>query len=179
MKFKYHQATGNPPQSVRPNGVTGRDVAYDTFYAKSALCRLINVATQTKTPGIPAALIAQQVDELGDITKTLSPMRPLIAREEALRKAIRGHFAMSPPALAFEAAGERYTVAVGPRALERSINYLMLVKRIGLKLYASIAKVTLKDLEANLPADVVSGVVSSANTGSRSLTVCERGARGK
>lgn len=130
--------------------------------------------TPQKKPGINAALVAQQVDELGAITRELAPYRLSIAKEEALRKAIRAQFNDSPAAEQFEAAGVNFTVILGAKALERSINPARLIKAIGLKVYASLARISLTALEANVDADIVAGVVTSANTGARSLKLFER-----
>lgn len=128
-----------------------------------------------KQTGINAALITAQADELGALEKELAPVQLKLARVEALRKAIRAHFDASPPALSFEARGEHFVVMVGPRAVQRSINVAKLIKAIGLKLYAAIATVTLKNLEDNVACGVVAEVVSSAHTGARSLKTFERG----
>lgn len=133
------------------------------------------MATAKKKSGIPAALIAAQVDELGALEKEFAPLRPKLARIEELRKAIRGHFDQSPAGEAFEASGDQFLVMVGARALERSISPSKLIAAIGLKKYATLATPTLKALEANVPAEIVAGVVSSAHTGARPLKTFERG----
>lgn len=116
-----------------------------------------------------------QVDELGDIEKTLAPHRALIAREEALRKAIRARFDASDATSEFETIGARFVVEIGPKALQRAICYPKLIKALGLKKFAEFATWTLGNLEAHVACGVVADVVSSANTGSRSLKVLERG----
>jgi hypothetical protein len=119
--------------------------------------------------------MAAQVDELGALEKEFAPLRPKLARIDALRKAIRAQFDSAPAASPFEAKGDKFIVLIGPRAMERSINPAKLIKAIGLKLYASIARLTLGDLEANVAPEIVAGVVTSANTGARSLKTLERG----
>ena len=129
-----------------------------------------NVATP-KPAAINTAVIAAQVDELGGIERELAPIRHKIAREEYLKKAIRATFEFSEADKPFEANGAKYTALLGPKALQRSLNPLKLIKAIGVKAYAAIAKVTLTDLENNVAAEIVAGVVTSANTGTRSLKI--------
>jgi hypothetical protein len=132
------------------------------------------VATKTQ-PGIPASAIANEIDELGALEKEFAPLRPKLARIEMLRKVIRAHFDASPPASPFEASGARFICMIGPRAVERAINYKALIKAIGLKAFALIARVTLGALEEGVPCGVVAAVVTSDNTGARSIKTFERG----
>lgn len=128
-----------------------------------------------KPAGINAAVITAQVDELGSLERELAPVQLKLARVAALRTAIRAHFDASPPGEEFEARGDHFVVALGARALTRTINPAKLIKAIGLKMYASIARVTLGELERAVDPGVVAGVVTSAHTGARSLKVFERG----
>ncbi len=129
---------------------------------------------QTARVGVPAALIAQQVDELGALEKRLLPYKADLARIEDLRKAVRAHFDASPPLASFQPAGDKFFATVGPRANERTINPAKLIKAVGLKLYATLASVTLKALEAGVSAEIAAGVVSTAATGARPLKTFER-----
>jgi hypothetical protein len=127
--------------------------------------------------GINAARIAEIVDELGVVGRKLAPWRLAIAQETALRTHLRAEFDASPADLAFDAIGDHFTAQLGPKAIQRSINPAKLIKAIGLKLYASIARITLGDLEANVEPGVIAGVVTAANTGARSIKLFERGAK--
>lgn len=131
------------------------------------------MAPKTQT-GIPASVIAEQIDELGALEKRVLPFRADLTRIEQLRKAVRGHFDASPASEPFEARGARFTALIGARAEQRSVNPLKLIKAIGLKLYASLCTPTLAALEANVSADVIANVVTSAPTGARSVKTFER-----
>lgn len=129
-----------------------------------------------KPAGIPAAAIAAQADELGELEKFFLPHAPKLARIEALRKEIRAHFEFSPAAKSFEARGDRFIVAIGPRAYQRIINPAKLIKAIGLKLYSAIARTpTLVDLEANVAPNICIAVIKNEQTGTRPLKTFEIG----
>src|SRR5882762_3109350 len=83
---------------------------------------------KARVGGIPASIISAQADELGELEKFFLPLAPKQARVEALRKAIRAHFEHSPADKSFEARGDRFIVAVGPCAHQRSINPAKLIK---------------------------------------------------
>lgn len=127
-------------------------------------------------PAEPAAAspLSQAVDELGALEKRLLPFKADLARVEILRKAIRAQFDASPAAEPLEVKGERFTALLGPRGIERTINPAKLIKAIGVKVYATIARITLGDLEKNVDAGIVAAVVTSAHTGPRSLKTFER-----
>lgn len=128
------------------------------------------------TAGIPATIISAQADELGELEKFFAPHAPKLARIEQLRKAIRAHFDFSAAGDSFETRGDRFIVAVGARANERTINPAKLIKAIGLKLYASIARTpTLAALEAHVPCDICAGVITTAQSGTRPLKTFEIG----
>jgi hypothetical protein len=122
-------------------------------------------------PGAPDPL-ASLVDELGAIDKTLQPFRTLIAREEGLRKQIRSAHdgAIFPPDREIRVEGATYAVILSPRALVKSINIKSLIRAIGAKAFCAFASCTLGQLESNCP-DLPVGIVTSANTGSRSLKI--------
>jgi hypothetical protein len=129
-------------------------------------------------PAVPAApdpmtaLLVRMVDELESIDKTLQPYRTYIAREDALRKQIRA--GADSPAKAADAEirvdGTSAFVILGPRALERAINFKLLVKKIGAAAFSKFAKCGLGDLERHAPGFEIT-CVSSAHTGSRPLKV--------
>lgn len=134
------------------------------------------MATPKLSAGIPAAAIAAEIDELGEIGRRLAPHRLDLVREEALRKAIRAHFDESPAEKPYEAAGAKFTALIGARASQKAIDILLLIKRIGLRAFAKFAKVSLGDLDDNVSVEIYEEVVSSRLTGPRSLRVFETGA---
>ena len=60
------------------------------------------------------------------------------------------------------------------RGTERSVDIPALVKAIGAKVFAGIASISLKALEANVAPNVALDVVTSARTGFRTLKVMEK-----
>lgn len=118
--------------------------------------------------------IAAQVDELGDIDQKLAPFRSLIAREIALRSALRSAYATKEASQTFEARGSRFVALIGAKGNERSINYPKLWRLGGVALMKRIATVTLKALEEHAPA-IALDVVSFAATGPRSLRLMQLG----
>lgn len=129
-------------------------------------------------PQDPAApLLAKMVDELGEIETRLAPHRTYIAREEALRKQIRAG-ADSPEKPAdgeIRVPGTKFDVLLGPRSVERTIDFRVLVKRIGAAAFAKFARCGLGDLEKNAPGNELA-CVRSGNTGSRPLKVFAKAA---
>lgn len=124
----------------------------------------------------PDAQLRANADELGALDRELTPYEPKIARREALRKAIRAHYADAAAEQPFIAEGDRFVVHVGPRAQERSIDYVRLWKLTSVNVMRKIATVTLKALEAAVTCQTFEAVVSSAATGTRSLKIFEKGA---
>lgn len=115
-----------------------------------------------------------EVDELGLLEERLRPYRADISRVETLRKSIRSRFDAHDAGKAFEAAGDKFVVVVGPRSNERVIDYPKLIRSIGIKLFSSIARVTLTVLDQQVDKAIVADVVSTVPTGARPLQVVER-----
>lgn len=115
------------------------------------------------------------MDELGALERELAPLAFKIARIEPLRKAIREHFKDEPADKLFLATGEKFAVSVGARSRERVTNIPALIKAIGARAFNAIASVTVKKLEAEVPAAIVEDVSTFALTGFRPLKVFERG----
>lgn len=131
--------------------------------------------TAAKKTGINAAAISAEIDELGALERECAPYKPKFDRIAFLRDAVRAHFDASPPAEPFTASGDHYSVLVGPRAIERTIDPAKLIKAAGLKVYATLARITLKALEAGVSPAIAAGCVTSAATGARKLTTFPRG----
>src|SRR5689334_21522863 len=117
--------------------------------------------------------LAQVVDELGEIGGRLAPNRDDIKREKTLEKALRDAHRDATPGRAFEVVGLRYRAVLSPCGSQTIVDKPALLKRIGLKLYAKIASVTLKALEScdEIAPGTVSAVTHSEQTGPRSITV--------
>ncbi|HEV8500448.1 MAG TPA: hypothetical protein VGR63_02640 [Casimicrobiaceae bacterium] len=123
----------------------------------------------------PAVLLAQHVDELGALEAELVEARAKIRRAETLRELIRRHYEKEPAAKAFEARGARFFATLGPRAWHSSVDYEAVIKALGLRAYAEIARPTLKILEETLAPDVLARVVKQDYTGARPLKTFEIG----
>ncbi len=120
----------------------------------------------------PLAVIA---DELGALEKEMSPHAQKLARIEQLRKALRAG-CTAPAGEASTINGEHFVAVLGVCAMERKINFSALVKQIGAGVFARFATCTLKDMEARVAPAIAAAVVTSANTGSRTLKTFERAA---
>jgi hypothetical protein len=142
------------------------------FYNESHSADYKNVPSAKKTT-ITATLLSAEIDTLGALEKELAPFRVKFERAKILRETIRAHYDASPAAEPFTAAGAKFSILVGPRANERTINEPKLIRVIGLKLYATLAHITLKALDG-CPGAAAAGCVSSALTGSRPLKTFER-----
>jgi len=124
------------------------------------------------------SLLARAVDELGALEAELAPLKPKLARAEALRKALRDRFEGEAPEKACEARGARFIAALGPKAIERTVDVADLTKRIGWKLVLPLAKVALNALTrlTDPPAvNAANASITSAATGPRPLKLFELG----
>jgi len=118
--------------------------------------------------------VAKLVDELGDLELELAKVAPKIARQAALRKALRERYASQPAAKSYEAIGERFIVAVGEKSKEKKVNVAKLFKLAGAKLFLKLVSCTLKALE-QAPAEIAAQVIEEEQTGTRSLKVMAKG----
>lgn len=122
--------------------------------------------------------LAAQVDELGALEAELAPLKPKLARAEALRSALRVRFEGEPAANACEARGARFIAALGPKAIERTVDVAELAKRIGWKAVVPLAKVALNALARLTDPPLVNAAqaaIVSAATGPRPLKIFELG----
>jgi hypothetical protein len=123
------------------------------------------------TPNPKKSALACMVDELGQVEAALEPHRRLIAREDELRKIIRGHYEGAPAGEPYEVLGEKYTVLLGAKAQVKTVNIAKLVKAIGTKAFIAFASVTIANVEKHAPG---LDCVTSERTGSRSVKVFRR-----
>jgi hypothetical protein len=124
----------------------------------------------------PEDLLAKNVDELGALERELAPLKFKIGRIDVLRKAIRAFYDGKPADELFMASGEKFAVSIGARARERTLNMPKLIKAIGARLFNSIATVSQKALEAEVPGATIEDCSTWNLTGHRSLKVFEKGA---
>lgn len=117
-------------------------------------------------------------DELGALEKeyalALAPMELKLPRMKALKEALQ--LACTAPAdKEWIVEGAKFGVKLGACANKGSIDFKALVKKIGAAVFARFATCTIADLEANVEADTVDAVLSSAQTGPRKLSTFEKG----
>jgi hypothetical protein len=122
-----------------------------------------------------AAALSANVDELGALEREFAPLKFKIDRIDVLRRAIREHYASKPGDAVFMASGEKFCVSVGMKSRERTLHVGKLIKLIGARLFNSIATVTQKALEAEVPGAVIDECTTYALTGFRGLKVFEKG----
>jgi hypothetical protein len=119
-------------------------------------------------------LLAAAVDELGALEAELAPLKPRLARAEALRSALRARFEGQPADAACEARGNRFIAALGPKATERTVDVAELTKRIGWRAVMPLAKVALNALARLTDPPLVNAAqasIRSAPTGPRPLKI--------
>jgi hypothetical protein len=118
-------------------------------------------------------------DELGALKKEyallIAPFEKKLPRMNALQKAMQDACPAHPDQ-EWVVEGARFGVRLGPRANQRTVNIVALVKKIGAAAFAKFATCTLGALEEHVGADVVKAVVTSAQTGPRKLSTFEKGA---
>jgi hypothetical protein len=120
--------------------------------------------------------LEKYADELGSLEKRLAPFVADIARVDVLRKAIRASYGDSAAATTHLVNGRLFTLAVGACSNASRVNAIELQNLIGSRLFAEIATATLKSIEEKCPAGTAARVVTTTQTGPRSLKTFERNA---
>jgi RNA polymerase sigma factor (sigma-70 family) len=121
----------------------------------------------------------KNLDELGELDQFFAPLKSKLTRQASLREWARGMYDDADATRGFEASGDRFTVLIGPRSNVSTVDIVALIKKIGIKLFGTFAKTTLKDLALYTSPDVAASVTSVAQTGSRSVSSYERGTPAK
>jgi RNA polymerase sigma factor (sigma-70 family) len=155
-----------------------------SVHGSAATRRYIVVPKPSKVIPISAAASAaaaleadrrKNFDELGELDQFFAPLKSKLARQKSLREWSRGLYDDADPKRGFEVSGDRFTILIGARSNESTVDIPRLIKKIGVKLFSTFAKTTLKDLAEYVSADVAANVTSVAQTGSRTVTSFERG----
>lgn len=120
-------------------------------------------------PADPAAQLAEWVDELGSLESEMIAVRPKLARIETLRALVRERFDDHPKEKTYTTRGALYTATLGPRAFQRSLDAAALLRAIGLKAYAAIAKPLLKDVCETVEPRIAAKCITQDYTGARPL----------
>lgn len=125
----------------------------------------------TKAESLARAVV---VDEIGDLTKELAPLKSKIARREELAKVIRSWAADTDAAQPFSTEGERFSVLLSPKGNETVVNMVNVWTALGRKKFIQAVTVSLTTLKLLLPEATIASFTSKVQTGSRSLTVQEK-----
>jgi len=120
-------------------------------------------------PADPAAQLAEWIDELGSLESEMIAVRPKLTRIETLRALIRERFDDKPKEKTYTTRGALYTATLGPRAYQRSLDAAALLRAIGLKAYAAIAKPLLKDVCEAVEPRIAAKCITQDYTGARPL----------
>ncbi len=110
------------------------------------------------------------MDEYGDLLVELTPLKPRIARLEAVKKTIRSWFADEDASETFVAHGDHYEATLGPKGNQTVIEDMQAVyEEMGHEAFIRKCSMTLEALGVSLAASHT--IVTQ--TGSRPLTVRE------
>ena len=127
--------------------------------------------TKAEQEATNATLRAAIVDEYGTLAAEVMPWKQKVTRVEELAKIIRSWHAEDDAEATFTVSGKRYQAALGVKQLCTRIDIKEAWRAMGRKQFLLAATLTLKALEAHLPADKVATLVSKERTGTRSLQV--------
>jgi len=119
----------------------------------------------------PAWRVAEIVDEIGRLKVKLDAVKPDADRYDELRKLIQGWHSDADPAKEFLLQGTAYTVEVSACSIERTIkSYPRLLKRLGAKVFYSIIRVALGELDKLIPEAERAAYLDSKQSGPRRVT---------
>lgn len=135
-------------------------------------------ATKKRLPESSPSPLAAMADELGALEKeyalAMAPLELKLPRMKALKEALQAA-CPAPADKEWIVEGEKFGVKLGPRANQRLINIVALVKKIGPAAFAKFATTTLGELEKNVSPDVAKAFVSTDQIGPRKLSTFEKG----
>jgi hypothetical protein len=115
------------------------------------------------------------VDEFGALNAELEPIRPKQRRFDCLAKTIRSWYADLPGNQSYTLEGDKFVVIISPKENKRRILDMTAVwKLLGVKRFLAFCSFSLDALEANATATEVSKLVTSDQTGPRSLSVAAK-----
>lgn len=128
------------------------------------------------SPAVKRHVHSALVDELGALEKEIAPFRLKLARADALRAQLREIVSTKPAGAVQTIEGKGFVVELGPRAIVRTVNVVKLESLVSLRCLVGIVSCSLKALlENNVSSKVQAAVIESHATGSRSITITERG----
>lgn len=117
-----------------------------------------------------------ELDQYGDLCKTLAPFKSSISAKEALRRKIAAAYEDQAADQSFQAEGERWTIRLSPKTVKRMFKPGAL-KRLAFFLgdaFFKIAQVPLGDFEAHVTLPDRSKYVVESQTGYRTVEAVEK-----
>lgn len=111
------------------------------------------------------------VDEYGDLVAELAPWKQKLSRRDDLAKIIREWFSDSDAGVSHTIAGAKHEVVLGEKQLVTRIDTAKVWSMLGRQKFLEICSLTMKAIEAHLPAAALAVLVSKDRTGTRSLVV--------
>lgn len=121
----------------------------------------------TRSPQIPASLI----DDYGDVSKLRDEFAPTERLYQKLRKELNDHLSDAPANQEYVQCGERWTLDISERKMERTVDVKKAQKRLGPRNFLHVCSVTLKALEQYLLKPEIDALTVSEQTGARTFTL--------
>lgn len=110
------------------------------------------------------------IDRFGELKRRVAEFKPTSDEAAKLEKEIASWYEDEPADEAFVAAGNSYTVQIGPKALERRITDMPRVLTIvGKSRFLEICRFPLAAVDQHIPATQVPDVLSSERSGNRTV----------
>jgi hypothetical protein len=115
-------------------------------------------------------------DELGMLDQELAPVRAKLAREKALREALRDGAKTHSSTEEKIIEGRRFIVTLGPRSLVSEVNVKKLERLVSWRCLVGLATITQKALiDGKIDPAVQAQVIETSQTGYRHLAISEKG----
>jgi hypothetical protein len=141
-----------------------RRAAVEEYARKKAMVTIMTTKAETLAR-------RSAVDEYGDLVAELAPFKGKQTRCDELAKTIRSWYVDSDAGTTYAADGDRFVATLGAKGNQTVIDIAAAYKALGAKKFKAAVTLTMKALEAALPAALVLLVTSKEQTGTRSLQV--------
>ena len=129
---------------------------------------------KAKQTGPSRAEVAAMVDELGSIEQRLKLVAGDVKRGDEIKKQLRALMDNSPADAEASFPGETYVAIVSARRFEKIVDTAAAWKTLGPRLFVSIARLTVKALEDNVPLMKRAKLISEERTGPRIVSTAFR-----
>jgi hypothetical protein len=117
----------------------------------------------------PVKIAAQTVDDFGDVCKLRDEFAPTERLYNRLREQLKDLVADADPDAEFLVRGERYTLRISARSIQRKVDVEKVKKLLGAAKFLEAATVTLTALSNFLTKPQIETVVFEEQSGSRSF----------